>query len=56
MGFWASVGKVIQEGSGGTAGIIGSELLEHGPFETFDQPPVGIFVFQPFQSQTEQGM
>ena len=45
MGFWAAVGKVIQKGSGGPAGVISSELLQHGPFEAFDQPPVGIFVF-----------
>ena len=56
MGFGTTVGEVIQKGAGGAPGVIGTELFEDGPFESFDQFPMGIFIFQPGQGQPEQGV
>ena len=54
MGFGAAMGEVVEQGTGGTTGIVGSQMLEHGPLKSFHQFLVGIFFFQPVQGQTQQ--
>jgi len=54
VGFGAAVGKVVEEGTGGAAGIISTELLKYGTFKPLHQLPVWLFFFQPVQSQAQQ--
>lgn len=56
MGFWAAVGEVVQKGAGGSTGVVGTELFENGPFKAFHQLAVGVFLFQPGQSQSKERM
>ena len=54
MGFGPAVGEIVEKGTGGAAGVVGPELFKHGAFESFHQPPVGFFFFQPVQGKSEE--
>ena len=54
MGFGATVRKIVEEGAGRAAGIVGAQLLEHGAFESFHQLAVRLFFFQPFEGEAEK--
>ena len=50
------MGKVVEQGTGGTAGIVGAQLLEDRAFESLHQFPVRLFFFQPIQGQAEEAV
>ena len=56
MGFGAAVGKVVEEGAGGSAGIVGSQLFQDGPLKSFHQFPVRFFCLEPVESQPQEAM
>ena len=49
VGFGAAVGEVVEKGAGGAAGIVGAQLLQHGPLKSFHQFPVRLLGLQPIQ-------
>jgi hypothetical protein len=56
VGFGAAVGKVVEEGAGGSAGIVGSQLFQDGPLKSFHQFPVRFFCLEPVESQPQEAM
>jgi len=56
VGFGAAVGKIVQEGAGGAAGIVGAQLLEDGSLKSFHQFPVRFFGLEPVESQPQESM
>ncbi len=56
VGFGAAVGEVVEQGAGGPAWIIGTQLLEYGPLKAFHQFAVRLLFLQPIQGQTEESM
>lgn len=56
MGFGSAMGQVVEQGAGGTAGIVGTQLPEHGPLKSLHQFPVRFLFLQPIQGQSKQSV
>lgn len=54
MGFGAPVGEVVEQGTGGAAGIVRAQLFQHRPLKSFHQFPVRLFFLQPIEGQAEE--
>jgi len=56
MGLGSAVREVVEQGTGGAAGIVRSQLFEHRALKSLHQFPVRFLLFQPVQSQPKKAV